>query len=101
MPKEAFDLLFFCIWVVVVIQARFAESREFACDDYLEVLWGNTTFLEKIIYLVMIENERPCIAHQIRKWVKERCGLHVEAREASQALESLADLRFLLRRVGK
>jgi hypothetical protein len=73
----------------------------FQRDDFLTIYWEAATSLERIISLLMTEDEVVRTLRDVRQALSERCGLSPKAREIDDALQRLVDLRSLLRRTSK
>jgi len=74
------------------------ENPHFQRDDFFMTYWEAATPLEKIISLLMADNEE---IHnlQVLRQALERCfNLRPKSRELNDALQRLTDLRFILSR---
>ncbi|MDY6874662.1 MAG: ATP-binding protein [Chloroflexota bacterium] len=70
----------------------------FLRNDFLSTYWEAATSLEKIISLLMADDEDLHTLRAVRRALLERCDLRPRAHEVDAALQRLVDLRFLLRR---
>ena len=73
------------------------EDPGFQRDDFLSTYWEAATSLEKIISLLMADDENVRTLHAVRQSLTERCNLHPKAREVDNALQRLVDLRSILK----
>ena len=67
-------------------------------EDFLSTYWEAATSLEKIISLLMADDESVRTLRTVRQALAERCNLHPKAREVDDALQRLVDLRSILKR---
>jgi hypothetical protein len=74
------------------------EDPSFQRDDFLRTYWEGATPLEKIISLLMTDNDDIRTLQSTRQALAERCNLHPKAREMDEALQRLVDLRSILKR---
>ena len=74
------------------------EDPGFQRDDFLSTYWEAATSLEKIISLLMADDEDIRTLRTVRQALAERCNLHPKAREVDDALQRLVDLRSILKR---
>jgi hypothetical protein len=74
------------------------EDPGFQRDDFLSTYWEAATFLDKIISLLMTDDENVRTLRTVRRVLAERCDLQVKAREVDDALQRLVDLRSILKR---
>jgi serine/threonine protein kinase len=74
------------------------EDPGFQRDDFLSTYWEAATSLEKVISLLMADNENICTLRTVRQALAERCGLRPKARKVDDALQRLVDLRSILKR---
>lgn len=74
------------------------EDPGFQRDDFLSTYWEAATALEKIVSLLMADDEELRTLRGLRGALAERCGLHPRAREVDEALQRLVDLRSILQR---
>jgi len=74
------------------------EDPAFQRDDFLSTYWEAATSLEKIISLLMADDEGVRTLRMVRQVLAERCNLHPKAREVDDALQRLVDLRSILKR---
>lgn len=70
----------------------------FQREDFLSTYWEAATSLEKIISLLMADDEEARTLHAVRQALTERCNLAPKAREVDDALQRLVDLRSILKR---
>ena len=70
----------------------------FQRDDFLSTYWEAATSLEKIISLLMSDNDEVRTLQSLLEALKDRCGLQPSAREIDDALQRLVDLRSILKR---
>ena len=69
----------------------------FQRDDFLGTYWERATPLEKIISLIMAEDERICTLNSVKKNIEKLCGLSIRLNEVDEALQMLVNLRSILR----
>ena len=74
------------------------EDPGFQRDDFLSTYWEAATPLEKIISLLMADDENARTLRAVRQALEKRCNLHPKAREVDDALQRLVDLRSILKR---
>jgi hypothetical protein len=74
------------------------EDPAFQRDDFLSTYWEAATSLEKIISLLMADDESVRTLRAARQALAERCNLRPKAREVDDALQRLVDLRSILKR---
>jgi len=74
------------------------EDPGFQREDFLSTYWEAATSLEKIISLLMADDESVRALRTVRQALAERCNLHPKAREVDDALQRLVDLRSILKR---
>ena len=74
------------------------EDPGFQRDDFLSTYWEAATSLEKIISLLMADDENVRTLRTVRRALTERCNLRPKAREVDEALQRLVDLRSILKR---
>lgn len=74
------------------------EDPSFQRDDFLSTCWEAATSLEKIISLLMADDENVRTMRTVRQALTKRCNLHPKAREVDDALQRLVDLRSILNR---
>jgi AAA+ ATPase superfamily predicted ATPase len=74
------------------------EDPGFQRDDFLSTYWEAATSLEKIISLLMADDEGVRTLRAVRQALAERCNLRPKAREVDDALQRLVDLRSILKR---
>jgi len=74
------------------------EDPGFQRDDFLSTYWETATSLEKIISLLMADDESVRTLRTVRQALAERCHLRPKAREVDDALQRLVDLRSILKR---
>ncbi len=74
------------------------EDPSFQRDDFLSTYWEAATSLEKIISLLIADDESVRTLRAVRQALAERCNLHPKAREVDDALQRLVDLRSILKR---
>lgn len=70
----------------------------FQREDFLSTYWQAATHLEKIISLLIADDENICTLKKIRTALSDRCNLHPKTRSIDDALQSLVDLRSILKR---
>jgi hypothetical protein len=70
----------------------------FQRDDFLSTYWEAATALEKIISLLMADDDGVRTLSTVRQALIKRCGLRPRAREVDDALQRLVDLRSILKR---
>jgi starch synthase len=73
------------------------EDPRFQRDDFLDTYWAGSLALEKIISLLMVQDEALRSAREIRKKIESQLDLKVRAKEVEQALENLVILRSILK----
>lgn len=73
----------------------------FQRDDFLSTYWETATTLERIISLLMADNQNVNSLSTVREALLQRCGLNPTARQVDDALQRLVDLRSILRRTPK
>lgn len=78
------------------VEAIMADPT-FQRDDFLSTYWESATPLEKIISLLMANDQRVRTLDAVRKALAERCNLPCEAKEVDVALQRLVDLRSILK----
>jgi len=74
------------------------EDPGFQREDFLSTYWEAATLLEKIISLLMADDENVRTLRAARQALAERCNLRPKAREVDDALQRLVDLRSILKR---
>ncbi len=74
------------------------EDPTFQRDDFLSTFWENMTYLEKIISLLMADEESVRTLATVRETLERRCDLRPRASEVDRALQHLVELRSILRR---
>lgn len=74
------------------------EDPAFQRDDFLSTYWEAATSLEKIISLLMADDESVRTLRTVRQTLRKRCNLQPKAREVDDALQRLVDLRSILKR---
>lgn len=74
------------------------EDPAFQRDDFLSTYWEAATPLERIISLLMADDENMRTLRAVRQALAERCDLQSKAREVDDALQRLVDLRSILKR---
>jgi len=74
------------------------EDPAFQRDDFLSTYWEAATSLEKIISLLMADDENMRTLRAVRQVLAARCNLRPKAREVDDALQRLVDLRSILKR---
>jgi Cdc6-like AAA superfamily ATPase len=74
------------------------EDPTFQRKDFLDTYWETATHLEKIISLLMADNEDVRTLAKVRRVLHSRCHLQPSAREVDDALQRLVDLRSILKR---
>ena len=73
------------------------EDPGFQRDDFLSTYWEAATSLEKIISLLMADDENVRTLRTVRQALAERCNLRPKAREVDDALQRLVDLRSIFK----
>jgi hypothetical protein len=74
------------------------DDPGFQRDDFLSTYWESASPLEKILSLLLAEDETRRTLSEIRRALEVRCGLLPKASEVDDALQRLVDLRSILRR---
>ena len=74
------------------------EGPAFQRDDFLSTYWEAATSLEKIISLLMADDESVRTLRTVRQALAKRCNPRPKAREVDDALQRLVDLRSILKR---
>jgi CheY-like chemotaxis protein len=74
------------------------EDPGFQREDFLSTYWEAATSLEKIISLLMADDENVRTLRTVRQALAECCNLRPKAREVDDALQRLVDLRSILKR---
>lgn len=74
------------------------KNPGFQRDDFLGTFWESATLLEKIISLIMADDEEIRSLRSIREALMTKCRIKVSAREVDEALQMLVDLRSILKR---
>jgi hypothetical protein len=74
------------------------EDPGFQRDDFLSTYWEAATSLEKIISMLMADDESVRTLRTVRQALVERCNLRPKARQVDDALQRLVDLRSILKR---
>jgi hypothetical protein len=74
------------------------EGASFRREDFLSTYWETSTPLEKIISLLMADDESVRNLRTVRQALAARCDLRPRAREVDDALQRLVDLRSILQR---
>ncbi|MBN1487594.1 MAG: GAF domain-containing protein [Anaerolineae bacterium] len=74
------------------------EDPAFQRNDFLSTYWEAATVLEKIISLLMADDEGVRTLTTVRQALGGRCNLDLNAREIDDALQHLVDLRAILKR---
>lgn len=74
------------------------NDQQFQQLDFLSTYWEAASPLEKIISLLMAADETVRTLAAIRQALRDRCGLTPKAPDIDYALQSLIDLRSILRR---
>jgi len=77
------------------------EDPGFQRDDFLSTYWEAATPLEKIISLLMADDENVRPLRAVRQALAKRCNLRPQAREVDDALQRLMDLRSILKHTPK
>jgi hypothetical protein len=73
------------------------QDRSFQSDDLLSTFWEAASPLEKIISLLMADDEDVRTLGSVRQALEMRCDIRPMAREVDDALQSLVTLRSILR----
>jgi len=76
------------------------EDPGFQREDFLSTYWETATSLEKIISLLIADDESIRALRKVRKALDSCCSLRPKAREVDDALQRLVDLRSILRRTA-
>lgn len=74
------------------------EEPSFQRDDFLSTYWEAATPLEKIISLLMSDNDEVRTLQSLLEALEDHCGLQPSAREIDDALQRLVNLRSILKR---
>jgi serine/threonine protein kinase len=74
------------------------DDPGFQRDDFLSTYWESASPLEKILSLLLAEDETRRTLSEIRRALEVRCGLLPKASEVDDALQRLVDLRSILQR---
>ncbi len=91
-------------WVQKNRQVRLEDVNEiiddinFQQNDFLGTYWEAATPLEKIISLLMADNQTVRTLQTVRQALTDRCQLNPKISEIDYALQSLVDLRSILKR---
>lgn len=78
--------------------ATIIEDPGFQRDDFLSTYWQAATSLERIISLLIADDQNTRTLRAVREALVERCDLCPRAREVDDALQRLVDLRSILKR---
>jgi len=70
----------------------------FQRQDFLDTYWENTSNLEKIVTLIMVELNHVSTLSEIRQAIFKRCDFNPSASQTDDALKRLTDLRSILKR---
>jgi hypothetical protein len=70
----------------------------FQRDDFLSTYWERATPLEKIVSLLMADDEGIRTFRAVRQSLAGRCDIHPTGRQIDDALQRLVDLRSILKR---
>ncbi len=73
------------------------KDPDFQRDDFLSTYWEMATPLEKIISLIMANDEGVRTLKAVRHALAERCDLRPKGRQIDSALQQLVDLRSILK----
>ncbi|MCP4542429.1 MAG: protein kinase [Chloroflexi bacterium] len=73
------------------------ENPSFQRDDFLSTYWEAATPLERIISLLIADDESVRTLRTVRQVLAEHCDLRPKAREVDDALQRLVDLRSILK----
>ncbi|MCL4868912.1 MAG: GAF domain-containing protein [Anaerolineae bacterium] len=73
------------------------EDPGFQREDFLTTYWDSAEVLEKIISLLMAEDQRLRTLGEIHKALHQRCERKPKIGEVDKALQSLVDLRSILK----
>jgi hypothetical protein len=73
------------------------EDPAFQRDDFLSTFWESASNLERIITLLIAEDESRSTLAAVRAALVERCQLSIRAKEIDEALQRLVDLRTILK----
>lgn len=74
------------------------ENPSFQRDDFLSTYWEAATSLERIISLLMVNDENIRTLRAVRQALVKHCNLRPKARDVDDALQRLVDLRSILKR---
>lgn len=74
------------------------NDQQFQQKDFLSTYWEAASSLEKIISLLMADDETIRTLPVIRQALRDRCNLTPKTPDIDYALQSLIDLRSILRR---
>jgi hypothetical protein len=69
----------------------------FQREDFLSTYWERATLLEKIISLLMANDEKIRTLREVRNALDKLCHLRPMARQVQDALQDLVDLRSILK----
>jgi hypothetical protein len=72
----------------------------FQRDDFLTTYWEAATVLEKIITLLMADNQKIRSLSTMLQALQVQCELHPTAKEVDESLQRLVDLRSILKRTA-
>jgi len=70
----------------------------FQRDDFLSTFWENASPLERILSLLMADDDTIRTMGAVREALANRCAIRPRMREIDDALQRLVDLRSILRR---
>jgi hypothetical protein len=74
------------------------EDPGFQRDDFLSTYWEASTPLERIVSLLMANDEDIRTLSAVRQALVKQCDLFLKARDVDAALQRLVDLRSILKR---
>ena len=74
------------------------EDSDFQRKDFLDTFWEAASHLEKIISLLMANDQNLRTLAAVRQSLAQHCNLQPKAREVDEALQRLVDLRSILKR---
>jgi AAA+ ATPase superfamily predicted ATPase len=77
------------------------DDPGFQREDFLSTYWEAATSLEKIISLLMADDENVRTLSAVRQALTDRCNLRPKARDTDDALQWLVDLRSILGRTPR
>ena len=76
------------------------EDPGFRRDDFLSTYWEAASSLEKMVSLLMANDQSIRTLRAVRDALTQRCGVHPPAHEVDDALQQLVNLRSILKRTS-